>query len=91
MKRTLPERTVTLDAGVFDWLWGIVESKNLSAQNRRASWEVMSPEYLDLLERAVTTFRVAAGESSHPPAGDSPAAQAPPERRRVVRRKRPAK
>lgn len=84
MKRTLPERTVTLDAGVFDWLYGIVESKHRSAQQRRADYESFSPEYLELLDRALSTFQIAAGEEGPASNVSSPAAPV----QRVIRRKR---
>lgn len=53
MKMTEPERSVTMDAGVFDYLWRIVESRHEQAPQHH-------PEYVDLLERAVGSFRRAA-------------------------------
>lgn len=50
MKMTEPERSVTMDAGVFDYLWRIVESRHEQAPQHH-------PEYVDLLERAVGCFR----------------------------------
>lgn len=50
MKMTEPERAVTMDAGVFDYLWRIVEDRHQHAPAHH-------PEHADLLERAVGCFR----------------------------------
>lgn len=59
MKMTEPERSVTMDAGVFDYLWRIVESRHEQAPQHH-------PEYVDLLERAVGCFRRAVGPVDEP-------------------------
>jgi hypothetical protein len=56
MRMTEPERQVTLDAGVFDYLWRILESRHEQALNRPGQ----HPEHEALLERAVGSFRRAA-------------------------------
>jgi hypothetical protein len=68
--------TVTLDAGVFHWLFGIIESKHKT--QRYASW---IPWYQALVERAYEQFRAATNDNGED--------MVPPERprRRVIHRR----
>lgn len=53
MSKTFPLYTLTLDAGGFEWLWGIVEAKLA----RSDSYEAWLPEYRDMVVRATQAFR----------------------------------
>lgn len=74
----LPIRTVDLDAGVFDWLHGIVLSKQRSMSS---GVKATVPGYEDLVNRAVMAFRAAAG-------GDDETSEVKPVRR--IKRREPA-
>lgn len=54
-KKTEPVVQVSLDAGAFEWLWGIVEAKALT------STIVWHEDYRALVARAQRSFRDAAG------------------------------
>lgn len=64
MVMTEPQRTITLDAGSFDWLWRLVEVQATKVQTGNVLENY--PEYIDLVERTREVFRQAAEETPQP-------------------------
>ena len=60
-----PYRTVNLDAGTFDWLWRMVESKaELHYQDKWLNEKI--PEQVQVALKAAIAFREAAGTMDVP-------------------------
>lgn len=65
MKRTRPVRTIELDAGVHDFLWRYLEACRTTALQKQ--YDVIVPEYLDMVERGLSSFRASVQEPEQPP------------------------
>lgn len=64
-----PFRLVSLDAGAFDWLWRMVESRALSHQDKvKETSQAVYKLQAEVSIRAVIAFREAAGTLGPPPA-----------------------
>lgn len=68
MAMTEPQRTITLDAGSFDWLWRLVEVQATKAESvgQRGNGGGNYPEYVNLVHRTREVFRQAAEETPQP-------------------------
>jgi hypothetical protein len=55
LRRIHPQHTLTLDAGVFDWLWRIVGERHRVAHERYEGNPDFA-DYLDMVDRAMETF-----------------------------------